>query len=199
MFSGPLKLFCGAGFVAVIMASALSPNAQHPGGPSSPQKSKGLFSGWFDGTQSDRAPAPQPGPPPIRLTDAPPASAAGFGRMDIKADARGQFNADVEIEGQRIPMLVDTGATLITLAWPDAQRIGVRPAPADFKINVHTASGIEKGARVNLAEVRVGSLTVRNVEAIVLPEKIQASSLLGMSFLQKVKFEIADGSLILRQ
>jgi aspartyl protease family protein len=119
--------------------------------------------------------------------------------MDIKADARGQFNADVEIEGQRIPMLVDTGATLITLAWPDAQRIGVRPAPADFKINVHTASGIEKGARVNLAEVRVGSLTVRNVEAIVLPEKIQASSLLGMSFLQKVKFEIADGSLILRQ
>ena len=103
------------------------------------------------------------------------------------------------IDGQRIPMLVDTGATLVTLSYDDARRVGVRPSPADFRSDIHTANGVTKGARVVLPEVRLGTLNVRNVDAIVLGEGIKINSLLGMSFLSKLKFEIADGNLLLRQ
>ena len=37
------------------------------------------------------------------------AQANGYGRVDLKADAGGQFTAEIEIEGQRVSMLVDTG------------------------------------------------------------------------------------------
>ena len=53
--------------------------------------------------------------------------------------------------------------------------------------------------RSKLREVRLGTLSVRDVDAIVFKENIKVTSLLGMSFLQKLKFEVADNTLVLRQ
>lgn len=204
MLSGPFKLIIGTAVVAVLMGSVLA--AKGPGTPSGaatppqPQAhSKGWFSGWFDGMEFNRKAPPAPVTAATPAQARQPGMAAGYGRVDLKSDAGGQYSAQVEIDGQRIPMLVDTGATLVTLSYDDARRVGVRPSPADFRSDIHTANGVTKGARVVLPEVRLGTLNVRNVDAIVLGEGIKINSLLGMSFLSKLKFEIADGNLLLRQ
>ena len=51
-------------------------------------------------------------PPRQQATRAAPIVSAGYGREELKADQGGQFQSDVEIEGSRIHMLVDTGATM---------------------------------------------------------------------------------------
>jgi aspartyl protease family protein len=127
------------------------------------------------------------------------ASPAGYGTVELRADASGQYHADVDIENSRIPMLVDTGATLVALTFEDAARLGLAPAPADYTVDVHTANGVAKAARVTLREVRLGTLRVAQVSALVMPRGIVGTSLLGMSFLRKLGgFQVAEGNLLLR-
>lgn len=131
---------------------------------------------------------------------APPRPAAlGFGKIELRPDGGGQYHADVEIEGRLVPMLVDTGATLVSLTFADAQRLGLAPAPSDYTVTVLTANGPAKAARVSLREVRIQNLLVRDVSALVMPQTVVGTSLLGMSFLQRLGgFEIAAGNLVLR-
>jgi aspartyl protease family protein len=117
----------------------------------------------------------------------------------IGRDSRGHFQADARIEGQHIEFMIDTGASVIALTEADAIRIGVRPAPGDYRATVTTANGRVKAAPVRLASVDVGGLVVRDVEAMVLPDGALSENLLGMSFLSRLKrFELANGQMVLQ-
>jgi aspartyl protease family protein len=120
--------------------------------------------------------------------------------IEIARDGRGHFQADARIDGQRVNFMVDTGASVIALNESSAAQIGVRPSPRDYTANVSTANGTIKGARTRLAEVDVGGLIVRDVDAMVLPDEALSENLLGLSFLSKLKrFEFADGKLVMEQ
>lgn len=124
----------------------------------------------------------------------------GLGAVAISAGPGGHFRADVEIEGRRVPMLVDTGATLIALTAEDARAIGVNTFPADYTANVSTANGVARAAPTMLREVRIEGVVAYDVQALVMPRGALRQSLLGMSFLRKLRgFEIADGRLLMRQ
>jgi aspartyl protease family protein len=138
---------------------------------------------------------------PAAAVQAPPrpASTLGFGKIELRPDQGGHYHADAEIEGRSVPMLVDTGATLVTLTYADARRLGLAPAPSDYTVNVQTANGLAKAARISLREVRIQNLLVRDVPALVMPETVVGTSLLGMSFLKRLGgFETASGNLVLR-
>lgn len=209
MLNGPVKLIVGAAVVAALLGSVLSAKltpGQSTAAAGKPAQPAAAGRGWFDGIEFSRGPVAAPPPQKQSGVQATPALqtsalnvSTGYGGVDLKADSGGQFHANVEIDGQHIAMLVDTGATLISLTSDDASRLGIRPSPADYTISVQTANGIAKAARVTLPEVRLGTLTVRKADAIVMPRDVKGASLLGMSFLQKVKFEIAGGALQLRQ
>lgn len=126
---------------------------------------------------------------------------ARYGEYRIQADSMGQYSADVEINGSRIRhMLVDTGATMVALSYEDAAAIGLYPLPSEYKYTVSTANGSARVAKVKLHDVRLGSLVVHDVEALVGERGALASSLLGMTFLGKLsRLEVASGALILRQ
>jgi aspartyl protease family protein len=65
---------------------------------------------------------------------------------------------------------------------------------------MQTANGVSAAARTWLPHVRVGSVEVHDVEAIVMAPGAAASSLLGMSFLSKLRrFGISNGELLLEQ
>jgi aspartyl protease family protein len=65
---------------------------------------------------------------------------------------------------------------------------------------VTTANGTLKAARTRIAVVQVGELTVRDVDAMVLPDEALSENLLGLSFLSKLKrFEYANGRMVLEQ
>ena len=149
------------------------------------------------------APAPQliarPQPAPVAAPAPVLAARATGGRMELPADRNGQFVSPTEIDGRRIDMLVDTGATFVSLSHQDAETLGIRPFPNDYKVPVATASGELRAARVTLRTVAIGSISARDVPALVLPKGAGSTSLLGMSFLQRLGgFEISGGKLLLR-
>jgi aspartyl protease family protein len=147
-----------------------------------------------------------------RLTPAPAAASAASAyvaavdapasqrSLSIPTDRRGHFRAEGRIDGQRIAFMVDTGASIVALNESSAARFGLRPSRADYTATVTTANGTVKGARARLPRVELGELTVRDVDALVLPDEALSENLLGLSFLSKLKrFAYADGRMVLEQ
>ncbi len=125
---------------------------------------------------------------------------AGGRSLSIPRDARGHFETEGRIDGQRIGFMVDTGASVIALNESSAARFGLRPARGDYKATVTTANGTIKAAPTRLAMVDIGGLVVRDVEAMVLPDEALSENLLGLSFLSKLRrFEYANGTMVLEQ
>lgn len=117
----------------------------------------------------------------------------------VAADPSGHFFVDPELDGRSVRMVVDTGASLIALTYEDAERVGARLSPSDFRLRMSTANGVVHAAPLRIGEVRVGDLALRDVEAVVLPRGRLEISLLGMSFLKRLRgFDISQGRLSLR-
>jgi aspartyl protease family protein len=120
--------------------------------------------------------------------------------LSIPTDRGGHFRTEGRIDGQRVNFMVDTGASMVALNETSAARFGLRPARGDYNATVTTANGTVKGARAHLAMVEVGELTVRDVDALVLPDEALSENLLGLTFLSKLKrFAYANGQMVLEQ
>ena len=119
--------------------------------------------------------------------------------VTVVADRRGHFVVEPVVDGQRIRMLVDTGATAVALSHEDAMKAGIRVASSDFTIPVHTANGVTQAAPVRIGEIQIGDILIREVDAVVARPGVMKTSLLGMTFLKRLGgFEIAQGRLIMR-
>lgn len=122
------------------------------------------------------------------------------GEVALRAGMNGHFHVQALINGTNVRLLVDTGASDVALSASDAARLGIDMSTLRFDRLYNTANGTVPGARVVLDEVRVGSLTVRNVDASVTRGDGLSQSLLGMSFLRQLSAVQFDGDrLILRQ
>jgi aspartyl protease family protein len=95
----------------------------------------------------------------------------------------GHFEADVQINGQTVSMLVDTGASMVALSREDAERVGIIPENLTYSMSVMTANGRARAAPVTLSEVAIGPIVRNNVNASVAEDGKLDQSLLGMSFL----------------
>lgn len=122
------------------------------------------------------------------------------GLMRIDADRRGHYNTDIEVNGRRVGAMVDTGATSVALRYEDARAMGLIFPGDNFDVQVRTANGIAKAKRVELRSVRLGTITVRDVEGIVMDQGLLGQNLLGMSFLKRLsKVEVQRGQLVLER
>jgi aspartyl protease family protein len=118
----------------------------------------------------------------------------------IAADGRGHFIAKARLNGRPVDVLVDTGATLVAINESTARRIGLTLSNADFKYPVNTANGQTMAAAAVIGEIEIGRVIARDIKASVLKDSALGGTLLGMSFLGKLKrVEVADGSLVLTQ
>jgi len=146
------------------------------------------------------SPAPASASPSPKKADTETVAQASGRSLNIPPDARGHFQTDGRIEGQRISFMIDTGASLVALNEKSAARFGLRPSRSDYNAIVSTANGTIKAARARLAVIELGGLVVRDVDALVLPDEALSENLLGLSFLSKLKrFEYANGRLVLEQ
>lgn len=135
--------------------------------------------------------------PPAAETPAPAPAAAGPRTHTLFADGDGHFTARATINGTAVDLLVDTGATLVALTEADARRLGL--TPDSYPHRVATAGGEAAAAVVRLKDVAIGPVRVRDVEAMVLEGDALPHSLLGMSFLSRLRGYQADGGrLVLR-
>lgn len=120
------------------------------------------------------------------------------GREIFAVDPRGHVETNADIDGRSMPVLVDTGASAVILRESDARRAGYRFQNADFTVPVTTANGQAHFAAVTLREVELGSIRVRNVQALVGRDDELGTNLLGMSFLGRLdSFRFEGRELIL--
>jgi aspartyl protease family protein len=122
------------------------------------------------------------------------------GTVRLSADRNGHYFTDVEINSRRLDVLVDTGATLVALRYEDARALGLVFPGDKFDVGVRTANGNGRARRVQLRSISVGTITVRDVEALVLEQGALGANLLGMSFLRRLsRFEVQRGKLELER
>ena len=118
----------------------------------------------------------------------------------IAADRRGHYATEAKINGRRINVLVDTGATAVAINEQTARKVGLRLRRSDFIHTASTANGQVKFASAVVDEIRIDRVRVRDVQVAVLPDESLNNVLLGMSFLNKLRsFQVRDGELILQQ
>jgi len=133
------------------------------------------------------------------ITPSEPAPAKAERVLTVNADYRGQYVVHPSIDNYRVKMMVDTGASLIALTDADARALGIRPERGAYSVGLGTANGVVRGAKTMLREVRLGDILVRDVEAVVLPAGALSVSLLGTSFLRRLRgYEVQGGRMVLR-
>ncbi len=119
--------------------------------------------------------------------------------LAVAADYRGHYIVHPSVDNYRIKMMVDTGASIVALTAADARALGIKSDASTRKMMLSTANGMVAGFRTTLREIRLGDIVVRNVDAVVLPERALSMSLLGNSFLSKLQgYEVQTGRMVLR-
>ena len=111
----------------------------------------------------------------------------------------GEFALQAKINGVNTPMVIDTGATSVVLTYETAKAIGLPLELLEYDVDVETAGGHTKAARLTLDRLAIGKLVERSVPALVVPHGQMKTNLLGMSFLDRLEsWEVRADSLMLR-
>jgi len=112
---------------------------------------------------------------------------AGEHAVRIRRRGDGHFVARVSVDGASVSMLVDTGASTVVLRQSDARLLGVDTRNLRYTVPVQTANGLAYAAHARLREVSIGSIAVSNIDALVAQPGALKESLLGMSFLSRLR------------
>ena len=124
---------------------------------------------------------------------------AGESAVRIRRRGDGHFVARVTVNGATATMLVDTGASTVVLSQSDAKLLGIDTRRLKYTVPVQTANGLAYAAHVRLPSVAVGSISLVNVDALVAQPGVLKESLLGMTFLSRLRsYEFAGEFLTFR-
>jgi aspartyl protease family protein len=127
------------------------------------------------------------------------ASERGEKAVRLRKHPSGHFVARGSVNGAPVSMLVDTGASTVVLKPADAERAGVDLAALTFSTPVSTANGTTFAAPVRLRSLAIGDIVIDDVEALVSKPGNLNESLLGMSFLRRLRsYEFSGDFLTLR-
>ena len=129
-----------------------------------------------------------------------PGHVASHGRnAEVVRGRRGDFAVAAHINGAKVPMVIDTGATSVVLTQEAARAAGLPIEVLDYSVNVDTANGRTRAAPVTLARLAVGNLTEHDVPALVVQRGQLHNNLLGMSFLNRLdSWEVRGDKLRMR-
>ena len=109
------------------------------------------------------------------------------GEVVVNRRLSGEFAIAGRVNGARVTFLFDTGASAVVLTAEDARRAGVETSRLVFDVPVATANGGAMAAEARLDQVAIGPIVMRNVPALVARRGALDESLLGMSFLERLK------------
>lgn len=109
----------------------------------------------------------------------------------VYRDPTNQYILTGTIDGYPTPMLVDTGAFMVSIPPSLAQKIG---AKCESSGTVNTAGGISAVCTSRVHSIKLGSITLTNVEIMIMPD-LKTEVLLGQSALNRLKVEQANGEI----
>ncbi len=127
------------------------------------------------------------------------ATSRGARSVEIARGRAGDFSVSAQVNGARIPMALDTGASAVVLTQEAAKAAGLPLEVLSYNINVDTANGRTRAAAVTLDKVGIGGIVERSVPALIAQPGQLRTSLLGMSFLNRLEsWEVRGEKLIMR-
>ena len=119
--------------------------------------------------------------------------------VEIGRNSVGDFAISAQINGARVAMVLDTGASAVVLTHDDAKAAGLPLEVLNYTVNIDTANGRTRAAPVTLDRIAIGGLTERSVEALVVQPGQLKMSLLGMSYLNRLQsFEVSGDRVVLK-
>jgi aspartyl protease family protein len=111
----------------------------------------------------------------------------------------GSFSIGAQVNGAHVPMALDTGATSVVLTQEAAKAAGLPLEVLAYTVNVDTANGRARAAPVTLDRLAVGGIVERAVPALIAQPGQLHTSLLGMSFLNRLEsWEVRGDQLMMR-
>ncbi len=129
-----------------------------------------------------------------------PGHAATRGRMvEVARGQTGNFVVVTQVNGARMPMILDTGASSVVLTHEAAKAAGLPLEVLSYSVPVDTANGRTRAAPVTLQSIGVGGIVERDVSALIAQPGQLRQSLLGMSFLNRLeRWEVRGDRLVLQ-
>jgi clan AA aspartic protease (TIGR02281 family) len=115
--------------------------------------------------------------------------------VPIPVEADGHFYPFVSVNGIKLEMIADTGASLVVLSDADMRKLGYDPQKLLYIDESTTPNGVMRTAPFILREMVIESAKLYNVEASCCTKG--NTSLLGMSALSQFKITINKGFMLL--
>lgn len=106
--------------------------------------------------------------------------------VNLYADSAGQFFGNATVNGSNVRYVVDTGATTVALNSADAKRANIDYLKGEKSV-ASTASGKVVAYRVSLNTLKIGTITLNNVDAVVIEGGFPEVVLLGMTALNRLE------------
>jgi aspartyl protease family protein len=119
--------------------------------------------------------------------------------VEIVRGRAGGFQVAAQVNGVRVAMVLDTGASAVVLTQEAAKAVGLPLEVLVYDVTVDTANGRTRAASVMLDRIGVGGVIERSVPALIAQPGQLRTSLLGMSFLNRLEsWEVRGDKLLLR-
>jgi aspartyl protease family protein len=133
------------------------------------------------------------------MAEVVPGYVVAHGRsVEVARAFNGDFDITARINGARVAIVLDTGASSVVLTREDAKAAGLPLEVLAYTAVIDTANGRTHAAPVRLDRVAVGGLVERSVDALVAQPGQLKTSLLGMSFLNRLQsWEVRGDRLLL--
>jgi aspartyl protease family protein len=107
----------------------------------------------------------------------------------------GHYRAEALINGVKVDVLVDTGATGMAISQKMADKLGLKSHSA---IRTSTANGDSVAYMTRLESVKLGGVEAKDVAATIAPG-LDGDVLLGMSFLSRMDVRLYKGTMTIKQ
>lgn len=131
------------------------------------------------------------------LSPAPSAATTGDNGRDVvvnRSRRSDHFVVVANVNNAPIEMLIDTGATIVTLTYEDASLAGIPTRGLRYNVSVATANGTARAAAVVLDDLTIGPIRQRRVVALVAEQGALDTSLLGLNFLNALSSYTVSGN-----
>jgi clan AA aspartic protease (TIGR02281 family) len=139
----------------------------------------------------------RPGPMPTVIQ--PSYNGTSPDEADAERGNDGSFVFDAMVNGTHVPMMFDTGASVVALRAEDAEHLGIALSRLRYSARVKTANGTAEVAPVIIDTITIGNITQRRVVGFVAKEGTLNSNLLGQSFLTRLAgFSVESNRLVLK-
>jgi aspartyl protease family protein len=113
----------------------------------------------------------------------------------LKRGLDGHYRTEALINGTKVKVLVDTGATGVAISQAIADKLNLKSIHA---VRTNTANGESIGYMVRLNSVQIGGVHANNVAAMIAPG-LDGDILLGMSFLGRMDIRLYKGEMTITQ